>query len=321
MLGIKTRIDKTKKEIKQLCSKLYVAFSGGQDSTLVALLAKEALGSKNVKLLNITYGKYTYEKSLIIIENFSKKLNFELLIKPAVESSENIWKSGPSCNRCTKIVKLNSVKYYSNGILIASGANLSDSWGKTGIAISNGIYSPIRYWTKSQISEALEYYGIEIERIGENSIREGCKLKHLMKIMINSEYHGDAVSISNEILLNNLKTYKKEIANVKIIGPLSKNIALINVKPLPDFELRKKIISDIKEVKSIDEAYWVDSPITLNVSANPGLYGNDKSKEWVLNGRIQNEFAFPVKIEWQMSKNRRLDTFQIVDFKMEDLND
>jgi uncharacterized protein len=57
------------------------------------------------------------------------------------------------------------------------------------------------------------------------------------------------------------------------------------------------------------------------VSANPGLYGNDKSKEWVLNGRIQNEFAFPVKIEWQMSKNRRLDTFQIVDFKMEDLND
>ncbi len=321
MSDIKTRIDKTVKEIRQLCSKLTIAFSGGQDSTLVSLIAKDALGRKNIRLLNITYGKYTYSKSFEIIKKSSKKLGLELIIKPATESSEEIWKKGPSCNRCTKIVKLNSVKSYVKDGLIASGANTSDSWGKTGIAIRDSIYSPLRYWDKNEISEALEFYNFKIERIGENSVREGCKLKHLMKIMGNPSYHGEAVSSANEILIEKLKGFEREIANVKIIGPLSKNIALINVKPLPELHIREQIKNEIGNMQSIDEVHWVDKPVTLYISANPGLFGNEESKKWVHSGRIQNEFAFPIRIEWMLSKNKRLETFQIVDYKLEDRDD
>lgn len=321
MKDVKTRIDKAIKEIRQLCSGLTIAFSGGQDSTLVALIAKDALGSENIKLLNITYGKYTYKKSIDIVKKSAEKLELELLIKPSTESSEEVWKNGPSCNRCTKIVKLNSVKNYAKHCLIASGANTSDSWGKTGIAIRDGIYSPLRYWNKKAIKEALEYYDFNIERIGENSVREGCKLKHLMKIMGNPSYHGEAVSESNEILIDELKNLEREIANVKIIGPLSSNIALINVKPMPELKTREKIKNKIRNLKSIDKVQWVDKPITLYISANPGLFGNEESKKWVHIGRIQNEFAFPVKIEWILSKNRRLETFQIVDYKLEDRDD
>lgn len=46
---------------------------------------------------------------------------------------EEIMKTGPACNRCTKEAKLGTIRrYFGNRVLIVGGANQSDSWGKRG---------------------------------------------------------------------------------------------------------------------------------------------------------------------------------------------
>ena len=46
-------------------------------------------------------------------------------------------------------------------------------------------YAPLRNWTKAEIEEALSYLDIEVPKIGEAPVREGCKLKHLLKLWPN----------------------------------------------------------------------------------------------------------------------------------------
>ncbi|AKI98369.1 ExsB family protein [Kosmotoga pacifica] len=292
---------------------MVVAFSGGKDSTLVAALARKALGKRNVKLLNVCFGPYSYSRGIEIVVEIAKSLDLGLEFTAGYEDQEKIWKHGPSCNRCTKFAKFNAV-LKSTSAIIATGANLSDTWGQTGIALRKRLYAPIRNWSKAEIDEALDYLGIEVPRIGEAPTREGCKLKHLLKIMANPAYHGQAVAIANEILLDYLEGIPHDIANVKIIGPLSRNIALINVSPAPSEEIRLKVTERLMKTGIIEEVHWVLAPLRLTISANPGIFNNEASKEWILKGRLQPEFAAPIIINWVESRNRRLATFQVIDY-------
>ncbi|MGC9383211.1 MAG: phosphoadenosine phosphosulfate reductase family protein [Kosmotogaceae bacterium] len=319
-MDIETLVNSTVDEIRNVSKKLFVAFSGGKDSTLVALLAKEALGKENVKLLNVTFGPYTYSKAIENVLNISKRLNIGLDFRSGRRMQEQVWKNGPSCNRCTKYAKYAALDDYKDRI-IATGSNQSDSWGKTGIKIKDNLYSPIRSWTKNDIQKALDYFGFEVPRIGEGNIREGCKLKHLLKIMANPSFHGYAVSAANEVLLDHIDSMEREIANVKIIGSLSKNIALINVKPVPDISLREMISSRILSIDGIHIVKWIMQPVKLKVVANPALYRTEHSRKWVIDGRLKPEFAFQIKVEWIESKNNKLHTFQIVECLEENYHD
>ncbi|HOG35705.1 MAG TPA: ExsB family protein, partial [Petrotogaceae bacterium] len=62
MDGILELVEKIKEDIVQTVGqeRLYVSFSGGLDSTVVALLAKDALGSDRVTLLNVCFGPYSF---------------------------------------------------------------------------------------------------------------------------------------------------------------------------------------------------------------------------------------------------------------------
>nr|WP_296907474.1 7-cyano-7-deazaguanine synthase [Thermotoga sp.] len=299
--------------------KLYVAFSGGKDSSLVAILAKMALGKERVELVTVDWGPYTYERSRQIVRNFAEKYGLKHTFISSNGLQEKVWRYGPSCNACTRNVKTHLVKAYAGKHLVASGANASDSWGKAGLKVFDGVYSPLYRVGKAEINAMLEHLGIEVKKIGESAGREGCKLKHLLKMLINPNYHGKAVSVANEILLNILEehNFTPELANVKIAGPLSRNVALVNVKPLPPGKIVEKIVERLSREETIDEVVVVDKPIKLFVLANPAIYRNEASRKWVKEGRLQPEFAFPIEVEWKESRNNRLRTFQVIDYRKE----
>lgn len=307
------------KEIKKVVKheKVIVAFSGGEDSSLAALLMKKALGENKVELVTVHFGEFTYSKTESIIKEFSRKHGFKHIYIDGSEKQRSIWKYGPSCNACTRLVKLGLVKEYAKGKIVVSGANRSDSWGKTNLKFHQGVYTPLLEFEKKDIREMLDYLGVQIDKIGESKNREGCKLKHLLKMLIKQEYHGRAVSMANELLLSILEKegFKADLANVKIIGPLSKNIALINVKPIPPDLLKNKIKESLIDLKTIAEVFFVDTPIELTVVANPSIYRNESSKEWILKERLQSEFAQKIAVKWLESKNNRLKTFQVVGYR------
>ena len=90
-------------------------------------------------------------------------------------------------------------------------------------------------------------------------------------------------SKSNEALLKllNERNIERDIANVKIIGPLRHNIALINVRPLPSPDVREEIADSLSSIEEIDEISWVDGPLTLVARANLGQYRNPSSLYWL----------------------------------------
>jgi len=316
---IEEKINIIKQEMKEIIGNkhLYIAFSGGMDSTVVALLAKDVLPRNRITLVNVCFGGYSYSKGLEAVLLLSRQLRLKLFFTRGEEEQENIMYHGPNCNQCTRIVKIGKVKEFSYKGIIASGANLSDSWGNTGVKFLDGIYSPILNLNKKEIKEILDYYGFSIPKIGENAVREGCKYKHLLKMSVNKNYHSRADVIANEVIHDILDFYnvQREIANVKIIGPLSKNIALVNVKPLPDKEILNKIKKILEKEESINSVDIVDAPLKLKILANPGIYNNEDSKYWILNGRLASEFATPISAEWLKSSNNKLWTFAVVDYK------
>ncbi|MBM7558562.1 ExsB family protein [Marinitoga litoralis] len=317
--SLNLKIEQIKAEIKNIVgdNTLYVAFSGGMDSTIAAFLAKEALGPDKVKLVNVLFGPFAYSKSVEAVLKTADELGLEIEFADKHQAQYAIMKKGPNCNQCTKTLKMEGVKDVAKDSLVATGANQSDSWGKTCIKVMNNLYSPIIGLTKDELREIVKKYNLNIRKVGENAHREGCKLKHLLKMLVSMDYHGRAVSYANEIIHDVLDryNYKREIANVKIIGPLSKNIALINIKPYPPKEIYDEIVELLEIEESIDEVYIIDRPIELVVSANPGIYGNEESKYWVEKGKLQPEFAAPIKVVWKRSKNERLSTFHAVDFR------
>ncbi|SHE57250.1 uncharacterized protein SAMN02745164_00712 [Marinitoga hydrogenitolerans DSM 16785] len=317
--SLNLKIEQIKTEIKNIVKDeiLYVAFSGGMDSTVAAFLAKEALGPEKVKLVNVLFGPFTYSKSVESVLKTAEELGLEIEFADKHKAQHKIMIHGPNCNQCTKQLKMSGVKDIAKNNLVATGANQSDSWGKTCIKVMNNLYSPIIGLTKEELRAIVKKYNLNIRRVGENAHREGCKLKHLLKLLVNMDYHGRAVSFANEIIHDILDRYeyKREIANVKIIGPLSKNIALINIKPHPPKEIYDEIVEILKDEKSIDEVYIINKPIELTISANPGIFGNEESRYWIEKGRLQPEFAAPIKVIWKKSRNERLSTFHAVDFQ------
>lgn len=288
-----------------------VAFSGGMDSTAAALLCAEALGKENVELVHVVYGPYSYENSIRIVSEFAQEHGLKLTLLTNF-GQEKIWKYGPSCNMCTREIKMGTVLEYAKERIVVTGSNSSDTWGKTGLKLFNGMYAPLGNLGKDEIKKLLDDFGVKIKRIGEHALREGCKLKHLLKPMTNPSYHGQATAIANEILLKHFPT-NNEIANVKIVGPLSKNIAIVNLKPFRTDVY--EVAREIEKIDVIDEVIVADKPLILTIVANPSIYRVEESKFWIVEGKLKPEFAVPIKIEWHESKNNKLRTFHVVEVR------
>ncbi len=299
--------------------RLLVAFSGGEDSSLVAFLCKRALGKDRVTLVTVNWGPFTYSTARSGVIEVAKNLDLDLIFVDGSLRQSEVWRHGPSCNLCTRFAKLQSVLDVDPLSYVATGSNLSDSWGQNGIKINGRIYSPLIKLDKRTIRLLLEHFGIQPMKIGESSVREGCKLKHLLKMMTNPSYHGRAVSSANEILLSFLREidYNSVLANVKIVGPLSKNIALVNVLPNLNDSQSNEIIRRLRDIEVIEEIHVLKNPIKLKILANPGLFNDPMARLRVFEGFIEKDFAVPISAEWYKSSNHRLRTFQVLGFEYE----
>ena len=293
-----------------------VAFSGGLDSTTVAALAKEALGASNVLLVTVNMGAYAYRRGNEIVLEMAEELGLRQRCLLGQFAQHRVQRSGPACNRCTREIKLGMVKKVSRGRLVLTGANRSDTWGQLGLKVCNGYYAPLLELDKPQIRAMADHLGLRIPKIGENPGREGCKLKHLLKPLVNPDYHGRAVAEANEIVLRVLREggVVPELANVKIIGPLGRNIGLVNVRPLPDAALKATLVASLQALPALDKIHIVETPIRLVAKAGPGVMNDPHARYWLQHGRMQPDFAFPIEVQWEAARNNRLHTFQIVGF-------
>ena len=320
MINTKEKINNILEEIEKISQgeEIVVAFSGGLDSTVVSALAVQALGREKVEAVTVSFGEYSYSKGLENIKIISKDLGLRLKIVQGKEEQERVLKKGPACNKCTRIAKLGRVKEEASGRLVLTGSNQSDTWGKRGLKLCNGFYAPLLELNKEEIRKIADYLGIKILQIGENKFREGCKLKHLLKPLAAPYYHGQAAAEANELLLSILEEegYKSVLANVKIIGPLNKNIGLVNVSPLPEEKLKGKIIEELKKVKALEQVDFLDKPIKLIIKANKGQFDNQRSRYWLEKGRLQPDFSVPIEVEWLLTTNKSLSTFQVIDYKI-----
>ncbi len=295
-----------------------IAFSGGLDSSTVAALAKQALGSDRVVLVTVNMGTYNYRRGNEIVLEMADRLGLQQKCLLGQYVQHRVQANGPACNRCTREIKLGMVKAAARGRLVLTGANRSDTWGKLGIKLCNGYYSPLLDLDKPEIRVIAGTLELVIPRIGENPGREGCKLKHLLKPLASPPYHGRAVAESNEVLLALVKEaqFPAELANVKIIGPLSRNIALVNLRPAPPADLVARITEALRALPVIDDVHVVDRPITLVVKAGSAVAGDPNARYWLQHGRMQPDFAHPIHVEWLPSTNTRLHTFHVVDFRL-----
>lgn len=319
MRNIKTEIDKIIRGIKDISNEnnIVVAFSGGLDSSVALFLTREALGKERIMAVNVDFGDFSYNFAAHNVEAFCQEMQIKLYKISGEKQQREMMRGGPDCNLCTKKIKLGLIKDCFKNRLIFTGSNQSDSWGKYGTAFSSGFYAPMFSYGKDEIKEIADFLNIKVRRIGENSLREGCKLKHLLKPLINPSFHGKAVSLANEILLKEIKELdiSCQIANVKIIGPLNKNIALINIFPIPEEEWKLKIIVDrISSIKEIEVSEIVSQPLRLIIKANKGQFNNLRSRYWIEQGRLQPEFAVSLEFRWLLTTNSRLKTFQVVDY-------
>ncbi len=318
MHDLTIRVEAIKNRIKQIVQdgEVIVAFSGGLDSTVVLHLALSVLGSRRVTAVNIDFGPYTYQRARENVNKTIASLKTKLVTISGESDQVSVLNGGPDCNLCTRQIKLGLIKKYSHGQIILTGSNQSDSWGQFGSDFQDGMYAPLFECSKEDIKNIADDLYIEIRRIGENAYREGCKLKHLLKPLINPFYHGQAVQLANEVLLAQLEQtgMTVQIANVKIIGPLQQNIALINVFPLPDNRWLTRMREEIMQLPEIEECEVVDQPLELVIKANKGQFNNLRSRYWLEKGRLQPEFAFPVRVRWLLTTNRKLKTFQVVDY-------
>ena len=294
-----------------------VAFSGGLDSSAVAALAKQALGADGVLLVTVNMGVYNYRRGNEIVLEMAEQLGLQQKCLLGQYVQHRVQANGPACNRCTREIKLGMVKAVARGRLVLTGANRSDTWGKMGIKVCNGYYAPLLDLEKPQVRMIADALGLAVPKIGEHPGREGCKLKHLLKPLAAPEFHGQAVAEANEVLLTLVKEarFPAELANVKIIGPLSRNIALVNLRPAPPADLSARITEALLRLSVISEVHIVDRPLTLVAKAGPAVAGDPHARYWLQHGRLQPDFAQPIQVEWLPSSNARLHTFHVVDFR------
>lgn len=320
MINTNDKINNILEEVKETSQgeEIVVAFSGGLDSTVVSALAIQALGREKVEAITVSFGEYSYSKGLKNIQSISKALDLKSKIVQGKAEQERVLKKGPACNKCTRVAKLGKVKKESSGRLVLTGSNQSDTWGKRGLKICNGFYAPLLELNKEEIRKIADHLGIKILQIGENKFREGCKLKHLLKPLATPHYHGQAAAEANELLLSILERegYDSVLANVKIVGPLNKNIGLVNVSPLPGEKLKGKVIEELGKVKTLEKIEFLDKPIKLIIKANKGQFDNQHSRYWLEKGRLQPDFSVPIEVEWLLTTNKSLSTFQVIDYEI-----
>jgi uncharacterized protein len=296
-------------------SPVAVAFSGGLDSSTVAALARDAIGASNVLLVTVNMGQYAYRRGNQIVLEMADQLGLQQRCLLGQGVQHVVQRGGPACNRCTRQIKLGMVKAAARGRLVLTGSNRSDTWGQMGTRLANGYYSPLLALERSQIRAMADELGLRIPRIGESPGREGCKLKHLLKPLVNPDYHGRAVAEANEVLLRVIgdAQFAAALANVKIAGPLRRNVALINVRPEPPADLKQWILNALGEIPVIDEARFIEGPTRLLVKIGPALTGDANGRYWIHHGRLAPDFAHPIDVEWRPSRDGRLHTFHVVD--------
>ncbi len=292
-----------------------VAFSGGLDSSVVAALARDALGAERVLLVTVNMGQYAYRRGNAIVLEMADRLGLQQRCLLGQARQHAVQRGGPACNRCAREIKLGMVKAAASGRMVLTGSNRSDTWGQMGLRLHDGYYSPLLDLDKPQIRELACELGLEIPRIGEHWGREGCKLKHLLKPLINPDYHGRAVADANEVLLEVLAQagFAADLANVKIVGPLRRNMALVNVQPEPPDALKAAVLRALGELAVLDEVWFVEGPVRLVVKAGPALAGDAAGRYWVAHGRLAPDFAHPIEVEWKPSPDGRLHTFHVLD--------
>ena len=294
-----------------------VAFSGGLDSTVAAALARDALGPGHVLLVTVNMGPYAYARGNEIVLEVAESLGLQQRCLLGQYRQHRVQAAGPACNRCTREIKLGMVKAASAGRLVLTGANRSDTWGQLGLRVCNGYYAPLLDLGKPEIRALADAMGVRPPRIGESPGREGCKLKHLLKPLVSPDYHGQAVARANEVVLRVLREagVAADLANVKIIGPLGRNIGLVNVRPIPGPEIRARLCAALGALPELAEVHLVDGPITLVAKANPSILHDAHARHWIERGRLAPDFAAPIRVDWQPTTNRRLGTFHIVGFR------
>jgi uncharacterized protein len=298
-----------------------VAFSGGLDSTVVAALTRDALGADHVLLVTVNMGEYAYRRGNEIVLEVAESLGLRQRCLLGQFKQHRVQAAGPACNRCTREIKLGMVKAVSGGRLVLTGANRSDTWGQLGLKVCNGYYAPLLDLGKPEIRALADAMAVRPPRIGEHPGREGCKLKHLLKPLVTPEYHGRAVARANEVVLTVLREagVVPELANVKIIGPLGRNIGLVNVRPILQGVVRDRLIAALNDLKELDEVHVVDTPLTLVAKAGPAIFNDPHARYWIEHGRLAPDFATPITVDWRPTSNKRLGTFQVVDFMRQDI--
>jgi uncharacterized protein len=293
-----------------------VAFSGGLDSTVTAALARDAIGAGHVLLVTVNMGQYAYTRGNEIVLEVAERLGLQQRCLLGQFKQHRVQAAGPACNRCTREIKLGMVKAVAGGRLVLTGANRSDTWGQLGLKVCNGYYAPLLDLDKPAIRALADEMGVRPPRIGENPGREGCKLKHLLKPLVAPEFHGRAVARANEVVLTVLRDagVTPELANVKIIGPLGRNIGLVNVRPAPDPALRERLVAALRSIEELAEVHIVDAPLRLVAKASPAILNDPHARYWIEHGRLAPDFASPITVDWRRTSNKRLGTFHIVDF-------
>ncbi len=294
---------------------MVVAFSGGLDSSVALWLAREAFDRSRLRAVHIDWGPYTYSGQKEKAFAFAQSLGLELEILDGRDRLEKILRYGPACNRCTRQAKLGLLRSKNPDALILTGANRSDSWGQRGQPLVAGVFAPLFQMEKEEIRSLAKAAGISVRPIGESDRREGCQAKHLLKPLAVPCFHGRAVCFANETLLAFLRQKGKsaELANVKIVGPLRENIAVVNVRPGLLQEEENKLALRLQDASlAVRRVIFAARPLRLTVLANPSLWGDAHARLAVEEGILRPSFTAPLTIQWNASANGRLFTFHVV---------
>lgn len=294
---------------------MVVAFSGGLDSSVVLWLARQVIDPPRLRAAHICWGPYTYPGQKEKAFAFTQSIGVGLEILAGQDRLEKILRHGPACNRCTRQAKLGLLRSQNPDALILTGANQADSWGQRGQPLVAGVFAPLFHLEKNEIRALANAAGICVQPIGENNRREGCQAKHLLKPLAAPFFHGRAVCFANETLLAFLRQKEKntELANVKIVGPLRENIAVVNVRPCLLQEEKNELALRLQDFSlAIKRLIFAARPLRLTVLANPSLMGDAHARLAVEEGILQPSFAAPLSIQWKTSANDRLFTFHVV---------